>query len=90
MSDPRWDWLDSATGIVVGIASAFAGLLGWLNRRFVAVHERIDKVEDLTQDNNIGIKVQQAHHEANLIRLSRIEQQNSAQLDILQELVRRK
>lgn len=81
----KWDWADTASGMLLGIVSGIVSLFGWFSRkvgtvhdRIDAVHERINLVKQSANDQASSIKVLEAHHDANLNRLARIEDNLSA------------
>lgn len=73
MTDPRWEWFDTITGAVVGAFTAVAAFFGWFTGKLREQNERIDTLKSLSAEHAAAVKVQDSHHQANLIRLCRIE-----------------
>jgi hypothetical protein len=97
MSDQRFDFLSSIEGWIVGFFTAVATIFGWFNAKLHGVHARIDisndKIEKLqveTATNRANLMVQEAHHQSNIARLSRIEDECTKQTDMLTQLLRGK
>jgi hypothetical protein len=95
MSDQRFDFLSSIEGWIVGFFTAVATIFGWFNAKLHGVNARIDlsndKIEKLqaeTAANRASLMVQEAHHQANIVRLERIEDECTKQTDMLTKLLR--
>lgn len=88
--NPVWDWADSVLSALISVAVTIAGIAGWFTKKIAKLHKRIDDVRDTVQTQNAALQVQQAHHEANLLRLDNIEDMNKTQLRMLTELIQRK
>jgi tetrahydromethanopterin S-methyltransferase subunit G len=88
MSDSRFDFLSSIEGWIVGFFTAVATIFGWFNGKINGVHKRLDDVEKETAMNKANLMVQDAHHQANIQRLDRIERETVKQTDMLTELMR--
>lgn len=81
MADPtKVDWADALAGGLMGLLTGMASVFGWFSGRIGKVHERIDtvhaRINTVTQtasDQAASIKVLEAHHDAKLQRLERIE-----------------
>jgi hypothetical protein len=97
MSDSRFDFLSSLEGWIIGFFTAAATVFGWFNGKLKGLHTRIDqsndKIEKLqaeTAMNRASLMVQEAHHQANIVRLGRIEDECTKQTDMLTQLLRGK
>ncbi len=88
MNDTRFDLLSSIEGWVVGFFTAVAAVFGWFNAKINALSHRIVDVEAKTAENRANLMVQEAHHQANIQRLDRIERETVKQTDMLTELMR--
>lgn len=94
MADPtRWEMADTVLGGVMAAASAIAGLFGWFGRKIGKVHDRIDALQERANEHASSIAVLEAHHEAKMQRLARIEdglqalnEKNDRQMEILMDL----
>lgn len=87
MTDPKWDFVDTITGVIMGAITAVLGLMGIINRRFDKVHERIEGAESTLGQHAVSIATLMAHHQANTQfqeradrSLRNLEEQNSEQL----------
>ncbi len=88
MNDTRFDLLSSIEGWVVGFFTAVAAVFGWFNSKINSLSHRIVDVEAKTAENRANLMVQEAHHQANIQRLDRIERETVKQTDMLTELMR--
>lgn len=88
VEQPKWEWMDSLFGMILGAISAIVGLTGWINRKFeqmrtkhdadiVALYER---VTPLAED----VSALMAHHESDRERLQSIDKK----LDRIEEFLR--
>ena len=81
MADPtKVDWADAVAGGLMGLLTGMASVFGWFSGRLGKVHERIDTaharnntVTQAARDPASSINVLEAHHDAKLQRLERIE-----------------
>ena len=84
VEQPKWEWIDSVFGMVVGVMTAIVGMTGWTSRRFKdaevregQLRESIDlrmnaihgRVTPLMED----VAELRAHHESKMQRLAHIE-----------------
>jgi hypothetical protein len=84
VEQPKWEWIDSVFGMVIGVMTAIVGMTGWTSRRFkdaevreVKLRESIDvqlnaihgRVTPLMED----VAELRAHHESKMQRLAHIE-----------------
>jgi hypothetical protein len=90
MSDQRFDWLSSLEGWNIGFFTAAATVFGWFKGKINGVHKRLDDVEKETAMNKANLMVQEAHHQSNISRLGRIEDECTKQTDMLTQLLRGK
>lgn len=74
----KWDWLDTASGLVLGIFGGVVTLYGWFSQKVDAMHGRLSTVKQAVNDQATSIKVLEAHHAATLHRLERIEDNSAA------------
>jgi hypothetical protein len=88
MSDSRFDLLSSLEGWIVGFFTAVAAVFGWFNSKMGKMNERIVQVEKEAAETRANLMVQEAHHQANIQRLDRIERETVKQTDMLTELMR--
>ena len=77
VEQPKWEWMDSAFGMIVGAITSIVGLMGWINRKLetmqashdhevTTLHERVTPLmEDVAE--------LRAHHESKMQRLANIE-----------------
>lgn len=87
MADPKWDFVDTITGVIMGAVTTFLTLMGVINRRFDKAHARIAGTEEAIGDHAVSIATLNAHHQANTQfqdrvdrSLRNLEEQNSEQL----------
>lgn len=94
MEQPKWEWMDSVFGMLIGAISTIVGLTGWISRKFevmrtdfdqevVALHER---VTPLAED----VAALMAHHESDRERLQSIDKKLDRIEEFLREWNRRK
>ena len=38
--DPKWEWIDTTFGIIVGAITAVLSLLGWINPKLAKIEEK--------------------------------------------------
>lgn len=87
VADPKWEFMDTVVGVIMGAITAVLGMLGIINRRFDATHERIAGTEKAIGKHAVNIATLNAHHQANTQfqdrvdrSLRNLEEQNSEQL----------
>lgn len=84
MEQPKWEWMDTIFGAVLGVFSAVATMTGWTGRRFKEVDERHGQLQkDLDHKLAVlhgrvtplmsDVAELRAHHEAKMQRLTTIE-----------------
>lgn len=84
MEQPKWEWVDSVFGMIIGVMTAIVGMTGWTSRRFKDAEAREGKLRESidVQLNAIHGRVTplmedvaelRAHHESKMQRLAHIE-----------------
>jgi uncharacterized membrane protein YccC len=84
VEQPKWEWMDTIFGTVLGVFSAVATMTGWTGRRFKDVDEAHGKLRrDLDDKITVlhgrvtplmaDVAELRAHHEAKMQRLTTIE-----------------
>lgn len=84
MEQPKWEWMDTIFGAVLGVFSAVATMTGWTGRRFKEVDERHGQLQkDIDHKLSVlhgrvtplmsDVAELRAYHEAKMQRLSMIE-----------------
>lgn len=84
MEQPKWEWMDTILGAVLGVFSAVATMTRWTGRRFKEVDEAHGKLrQDFDAKLNVlhgrvtplmaDVAELRAHHEAKMQRLVTIE-----------------
>lgn len=84
VEQPRWEWMDTIFGAVLGVISAVATMTGWTGRKFKEVEEAQDKMEQAFDHKISSLHARvtplladvaelRAHHEAKMQRLATIE-----------------
>lgn len=94
VADPtKMDWADALLGALVGVVSGVASLFGWFNGKVSRVHDRINEVHEQAHQQAAHIAALNAHHQANLMFQSRIDENLAAidekqdrQMEILMDL----
>ncbi len=85
MEQPKWEWMDTILGAVLGVFSAVATMTGWTGRRFKEVDEAHGQLrKDIDAKLNVlhgrvtplmaDVAELRTHHEAKMQRLATIEQ----------------
>ncbi len=88
MNDSRWDVLSTIEGAIAGFFTAVVTVFGWFNSKLKNMNTLIDALAAQTTENKANIMVQEAHHQANIQRLDRIERETMKQTDMLTQLLR--
>lgn len=82
MENPKWEWMDSIFGMILGVISTVFGMLGWINPKFEGIkkefHEQINDVHARITDNDKAIAELEAHHSDKMRRLESIERKIDA------------
>lgn len=84
MEQPKWEWMDTILGAVLGVFGAVATMTGWTGRRFKDVDEAHGKLQkDFEEKIAVlhgrvtplmsDVAELRAHHEAKMQRLTTIE-----------------
>lgn len=84
VEQPKWEWMDTIFGAVLGVFGAVATMTGWTGRKFTDVHQAQDllrkdmdqKIADLHERVTPlaeDVAELRAHHEAKMQRLVTIE-----------------
>lgn len=84
MEQPKWEWMDSIFGGILGVFSAVATMTGWTGRKFKTVDESHAAMRKEFDDKINGVHARvtplmadvaelRAHHEAKMQRLTTIE-----------------
>lgn len=99
VEQPKWEWVDTVFGLIVGMITTVMGMLGWISPKLQkideqaqALRDRMAELEQSCQTRNqlsaTSIVRLEAYHEANIQRLAAIEgttQQIDEKLDRLLE-----
>lgn len=84
MEQPKWEWVDTIFGTILGVFSAVITMTGWTGRKFREVGEAHDQLRK-DMDEKISVLHERlpplasevaelrAHHEAKMQRLVTIE-----------------
>lgn len=43
MTEPRWEWVDTIFGLVIGVLTTVMGMIGWITPRLTRLDEKLDK-----------------------------------------------
>jgi hypothetical protein len=84
VEQPKWEWMDTIFGGILGVFSAVATMTGWTGRKFKAVEtahadlrrdfdEKINGVHARVTPLMADVAELRAHHEAKMQRLTTIE-----------------
>lgn len=49
MADPKWEWMDTTFGLIVGVFTTIAGMIGWINPRLTRLEDKLDKKHQALQ-----------------------------------------
>lgn len=84
MEQPKWEWMDTILGAVLGVFGAVATMTGWTGSKFEKVNQAHAKLKD-EMDEKLAVlhgrvtplmsdvAELRAHHEAKMQRLTTIE-----------------
>ena len=84
MEQPKWEWVDTIFGTILGVLGAVATMTGWTGRKFTDVHAAHEQLRK-DMDGKIAVLHERvtplasdvaelrAHHEAKMQRLTTIE-----------------
>lgn len=90
MDNPKWEWMDSIFGMIVGGITTIFGMLGWINPRFSNLQKELDEkiggVHARITDNDKAIAELEAHHSDKMRRLESIERKIDGISGLLLEL----
>lgn len=88
VDNPKWEWMDSIFGMIVGTIATILGMLGWINPKFAQVNRDLDeKISDVHARitiNDQHIATLKAHHERDRDQLQSIDEK----LDRIEEFLR--
>ena len=43
MAEPKWEWMDTTFGLIVGVFTTVAGMIGWINPRLTKLEDKLEK-----------------------------------------------
>lgn len=84
MEQPKWEWMDTILGAVLGVFGAVATMTGWTGSKFEKVNREHAKLKDSIEEKLAllhgrvtplmsDVAELRAHHEAKMQRLTTIE-----------------
>lgn len=84
MADPKWEWVDTIFGIIVGTFTTIVSMVGWINPRFtkmdekhqalrVEIDRKVDEVHSRVSPLAENVAALMAHQEGDRDRLAAID-----------------
>lgn len=54
--EPKWEWVDTVFGVIVGVITAVLSMLGWISPKLAKIEERHQELRD-----DMDEKIEMAH-----------------------------